>query len=213
MAASVLALALTLALELNHVAAQNKSGTETAVLAGGCFWTMQAVFDKVPGVITTEVGFTGGRTERPTYAQVVAGGTGHLEAVRIEFNPGVVSFAQLLDVYWRNIDPTRTDEQFCDIGRAYNPTVFYIGEAQQRAALASKAAVEKSKPFSASIRTPIIAAPTFWPAEDEQQQFYRREPERYAAYVRGCGRAERLERLWGPATTRPKTETGSRSTQ
>ncbi|MGH6624343.1 MAG: peptide-methionine (S)-S-oxide reductase, partial [Burkholderiaceae bacterium] len=106
-----------------------------------------------------------------------------------------------------------TDEQFCDIGRAYNPTVFTLGEAQQRIALASKAAIEKSKPFSASIRTPVLAAPTFWPAEDAHQHFYQREPGRYAAYVHGCGRAERLERLWGPATTRPKAETESRSTQ
>lgn len=205
-------LASLLALTVEPAAAQHKAASETAILAGGCFWTMQAVFDKVPGVISTEVGFAGGRTERPTYAQVVAGGTGHLEAVRIEFNPGEVSFTQLLDVYWRNIDPTRTDEQFCDIGRAYNPTVFFTGEAQQQLALASRAALEQSKPFLATIRTPVVVAPTFWPAGDEHQQYYRREPERYAAYVRGCGRAERLERLWG-STTRPKTETGSRSTQ
>lgn len=193
-----------LVLGVGDLAAQGKTATDTALLAGGCFWTVQAVLDKVPGVVATEVGFAGGRTERPTYAQVVAGGTGHLETVKVEFDPRVISYSQLLHIYWRNIDPTRSDEQFCDIGRAYNPTVFYIGAEQQRIAIASKAALEKTKPFRAAVRTPIVAAPTFWPAEAEQQQYYRREPERYAAYVRGCGRAERLGELWGVTETRPK---------
>jgi peptide-methionine (S)-S-oxide reductase len=170
--------------------------TETALLAGGCFWTLQAAFDRLPGVLATSVGFAGGRTENPTYVQVVAGGTGHLETVRVEFDPRVLSFSRLLEAYWRNIDPTRSDEQFCDIGRQYNPTIFYENEAQHEAAVRSRSELERSKPFRGTVRTPIAPAPRFWPAEAEQQQYYLKQPELYARYVRGCGRADRLAQLW-----------------
>ena len=158
---------------------------------------MQVVFDRVDGVVATTTGFTGGRSRDPTYEQVLAGGTGHVEALLIEFDPARVSFAQLLDVYWRNIDPTRVDEQFCDIGRQYNPVVFHFTEAQRAAAEASRAALERSKPFSARIRTPIAPAGAFFPAAAEHQYFHEKFPERYAQYVRGCGRDSRLQRLWG----------------
>jgi peptide-methionine (S)-S-oxide reductase len=171
--------------------------SETAVLAGGCFWTLQAVFDRVDGVTFTNTGFTGGTMRNPTYDEVRGGRSGHMEALRIEFDPARVSFAQLLAIYWRNIDPTRVDQQFCDIGRQYNPTVFYLDDAQRVVAEASRADLERSKPFSARIRTPIAPAAAFYPAGDEHQRFYEQFPDRYASYVRGCGRASRLAMLWG----------------
>ena len=123
----------------DSAASRATPAVEVAILAGGCFWALQAVLDRGDGVIATTTGFTGGHTRNPTYDDVVAGGTGHLEAVKVEFDPRRVSFSRLLDVFWRNIDPTRVDEQFCDIGRQYNPTVFHLTEAQLDAALASQA--------------------------------------------------------------------------
>lgn len=158
---------------------------------------MQALFDRLPGVVSTAVGFAGGSSSSPSYSQVVAGGTGHLETVRIEFDPRRLSFAQLLEVYWRNIDPTRSDEQFCDIGRQYNASIFYLDETQRVAAERSRAELDRNKPFRAAIRTPVAPAPRFWPAEADQQQYYLKQPEAYARYNRGCGRAERLAQLWG----------------
>lgn len=170
---------------------------DIAILAGGCFWTLQAVFDRVDGVAFTTTGFTGGHTRRPTYEQVVAGRSGHVEALRIEFDPARVSFAQLLDIYWRNIDPTRERQQFCDIGDWYRPVVFYLNEAQRQAAERSRATLERSKPFSARIVVPIAPAAAFHEAGDEHQRFYEKSADRYAQYVRGCGRDARLRQLWG----------------
>ncbi len=117
--------------------------------------------------------------------------------MRVEFDPRVLSFSGLLEAYWRSIDPTRSDEQFCDIGRQYNPTIFYENEAQREVAVRSRSELERSKPFRATVITPIAPAPRFWPAEAEQQQYYLKQPELYARYLRGCGRAERLAQLWG----------------
>ncbi|MCU0951325.1 MAG: peptide-methionine (S)-S-oxide reductase MsrA [Burkholderiaceae bacterium] len=174
-----------------------RAAPHSAILAGGCFWTLQRVFDQVDGVTFTTTGFIGGTLRNPTYEQVTGGRTGHMEAVKIEFDPARVSFAQLLDIYWRNIDPTRVDQQFCDIGRQYNATVFYLDEAQRLMAEASRAALERSKPFSARIRTPIAPATEFFPAGDAHQRFWELQPDRYASYVRGCGREHRLSMLWG----------------
>jgi peptide-methionine (S)-S-oxide reductase len=181
----------------DSAASRAAPATETALLAGGCFWSLQALFDRVDGVVATTTGFTGGRTRNPTYDEVLGGGTGHVEAVLVEFDPQRLSFARLLDVYWRNIDPTRENQQFCDIGRQYNPVIFVRSEAQRAVAEQSKAALERSKPFAARIRTPIVAAGEFFPAEDEHQRFFDRFPDRYAQYVRGCGRERRLRMLWG----------------
>jgi peptide-methionine (S)-S-oxide reductase len=171
--------------------------TEVALLAGGCFWTMQVVFDRVDGVLATTTGFTGGRSRNPSYEEVLGGRTGHVEALLIEFDPQRLSFAQLLDVYWRNIDPTRENQQFCDIGRQYNAAIFVLDARQRAVAEASKAALERSKPFAARIVTPILPAGEFFPASDEHQRFHEQFPDRYAQYVRGCGRALRLRALWG----------------
>jgi peptide-methionine (S)-S-oxide reductase len=170
---------------------------EVALLAGGCFWTVQAVFDRVDGVLATTTGYAGGHVRNPTYEQVLGGRTGHVEAVLIEFDPRRVSYAQLLEVFWRNIDPTRENQQFCDIGRQYNAVVFALDPAQRAAADASKAALARSKPFSAPLRTPIVAGGEFFPAEEAHQRYFDQSPERYAQYVRGCGRERRLRELWG----------------
>jgi peptide-methionine (S)-S-oxide reductase len=170
---------------------------EVALLAGGCFWTVQAVFDRVDGVLATTTGFAGGTVRNPTYEQVLGGRTGHVEAVLIEFDPRRVSYAQLLEIYWRNIDPTRENQQFCDIGRQYNAVIFALDPAQRATAEASRAALERSKPFSARVRTPVVAGGEFFPAEEEHQRYFDQSPDRYAQYVRGCGRERRLRELWG----------------
>jgi len=173
------------------------TATETAVFAGGCFWCTESDFDKVKGVVATTSGYIGGHKNNPTYKEVSAGGTGHTEAVKVEFNPAQVSYAELLKVFWRNIDPTTADAQFCDHGSQYRSAIFYMNEEQKRLALASKAALEKNKPFKESIVTEITQATMFYPAEDYHQNYHDRNPVRYNYYRWGCGRDARLEELWG----------------
>jgi peptide-methionine (S)-S-oxide reductase len=168
-----------------------------ATFAGGCFWCVEADFDKVDGVISTTSGYIGGRVPNPTYAQVSAGTTGHTEAVEIVFDPRKVSYEKLLEVFWVNIDPTAVNRQFCDVGSQYRSAIFVHDEAQRRAAEASKAALEKNKPFAQPIVTPIETATTFYPAEDYHQDYYRKNPIRYKFYRNGCGRDARLHELWG----------------
>jgi peptide-methionine (S)-S-oxide reductase len=179
-------------------AAEEPSGAlDVATFAGGCFWCMEQPFDNVDGVISTIAGYTGGDVENPTYAQVSSGGTGHAEAVRITYDPNQVSYDDLLEIFWRNIDPTTPDRQFCDRGSQYRPAIFYHGEAQEEAALASLARIEATKPFKDPIRTEILAAAAFYPAEDYHQDFYVTNPIRYKHYRFGCGRDRRLRQLWG----------------
>jgi peptide-methionine (S)-S-oxide reductase len=173
--------------------------TETATFAGGCFWCMQPPFDALPGVIRTTVGYTGGHVDNPTYEQVSAGGTGHAESIEIEYDPGRVSYEQLLQVFWHNIDPTAKDRQFCDSGHQYRSAIFTHGEAQREAAKRSKAALEASGKLPGPIVTEILPASTFWPAEEYHQEYYRKNPLRYKYYRWGCGRDARLEQLWGDA--------------
>lgn len=169
----------------------------TATFAGGCFWCVEADFDKVPGVISTTSGYIGGRSANPTYEQVSAGGTGHTEAVQVVFDPAKVSYEKLLTYFWRTIDPTVKDRQFCDTGSQYRTGIFVHDAEQKRLAEASKAALEKSKPFSAPIVTEITLAATFYPAEDYHQDYYLKNPVRYNYYRSGCGRDKRLKQLWG----------------
>ena len=173
--------------------------TEKATFAGGCFWCMEAPFDKLPGVVSVTPGYTGGREKNPTYEQVSAGGTGHAESVQIVFDPAKTSYSRLLDIYWHNIDPTVTDRQFCDVGSQYRSAIFYHGEEQHRAALRSKAALEKNKPFKGAVVTEITAAGEFYPAEEYHQHYYKKNPLRYKYYRGGCGRDHRLNELWGNA--------------
>jgi len=170
---------------------------ETAVFAGGCFWCTESDFDKVKGVVETTSGYIGGHKKNPTYKEVSAGGTGHTEAVKIDYDPGQVSYAELLKVFWRSIDPTTPDAQFCDHGSQYRSGVFYLNEEQKRLAMESKSVLEKNKPFKEAIVTEITEASMFYPAEDYHQNYHDRNPVRYKYYRWGCGRDARLEELWG----------------
>lgn len=172
-----------------------------ATFAAGCFWCTEAAFDKVKGVVETISGFMGGTTPNPTYKQVSAGGTGHAEVVQLKYDPSQVSYKELLDVYWRNVDPLDKDGQFCDRGDQYKPVIFYHNEEQKRLAEESKVALEKSGRFSQPIVVEIAAASTFTPAEDYHQDYYLRNPIQYFIYRQGCGRDARLEALWGKAKT------------
>ena len=172
-------------------------GHAVATFAGGCFWCMEPPFDKLPGVDATISGYTGGRTANPTYEQVSSGSTGHAESVDVIYDPAKISYEKLLEVYWVNIDPTTKDRQFCDSGTQYRTAIFYHDEAQRKAAEASKAALERSKPFAQPIVTQIVMAGAFTPAEDYHQDYYKKNPVRYNFYRTGCGRDARLKQLWG----------------
>ncbi len=171
--------------------------TAIATFAGGCFWCMQPPFDKTPGVIKTTVGYTGGHVDNPTYEQVSAGGTGHAESIQIEYDPSRVSYEQLLQIFWHNIDPTVRDRQFCDVGHQYRTAIFYHDEAQREAAERSKTTLEASGKLPGPVMTEIVPATTFWPAEEYHQEYYKKNPIRYKYYRWGCGRDKRLEELWG----------------
>ena len=168
-----------------------------AVFAGGCFWCVESDFDKVPGVISTTSGYTGGTTRNPTYEQVSSGNTGHAESVEIKFDPSRVSYKQLVEHYWRTIDPTTKDREFCDVGTPYRTAIFAQNAEQLKIAEASRAALEKSKPFSAPIVTEVVKAGEFYPAEDYHQDYYEKNPVRYKFYRYRCGRDARLKQLWG----------------
>lgn len=168
-----------------------------ATLAGGCFWCVEADFDKLPGVVSTTSGYIGGMRANPTYEQVSGGRTGHFEAVEIVYDPTRITYAQLLDHFWVNIDPTVDDRQFCDIGPQYRAAIFVHDEEQRRVAEASKAALQKSKPFAKPIVTPILPATTFFNAEEYHQDYYLKNPIRYRYYRSGCGRDARLTEIWG----------------
>ncbi|UFS68696.1 peptide-methionine (S)-S-oxide reductase MsrA [Geomonas sp. RF6] len=170
---------------------------ETATFAGGCFWSMEPVFDHLPGVVSVTPGYTGGRTEEPTYEEVSSGRSGHVEAVQILYDPKRTSYGKLLEVFWRNIDPTVKNRQFCDVGPQYRSVIFFETEAQRRLAERSREALERAGLFDGRILTEIIPARAFYPAEDYHRQFYRKHPTRYAQYWHGSGREKRLSELWG----------------
>ncbi len=168
-----------------------------ATFAGGCFWCMEPPFDKLEGVLSTTSGYIGGRKPDPTYAEVSAGGSGHAEAVQVAFNPSKISYEALLEVFWRNIDPTTLDRQFCDTGDQYRTGIFYHGEAQRSLAEQSKKKLEAEGILDRPIVTEITSAGVFWPAEEYHQDYYRKNPLRYPYYRSSCGRDRRLEELWG----------------
>lgn len=185
----------TLATSINDCSAALKQ--EKATFAGGCFWCMEAPFDKLDGVVSVTAGYTGGSVKTPTYEQVSAGVTGHTEAVQIVFDPVRVSYARLLEIFWHNIDPTVKDRQFCDIGNQYRSGIFYHSEQQRQVALQSKSALDRNKPFREPIVTEITAATEFYPAEEYHQHYYKKNPLRYKYYRSSCGRDKRLKELWG----------------
>jgi peptide-methionine (S)-S-oxide reductase len=172
-------------------------GMAQAIFAGGCFWCMEPAFDKIDGVASTTSGYTGGTKASPTYEQVSAGGTGHTEAVRIVYDPAKVSYAKLLEVFWRNIDPVTPNAQFCDQGSQYRSGIFYGNEAEKQAAEESKAKLAASGRFKQPIVTEITQASAFYPAEDYHQDYYTKNPLKYKYYRFGCGRDKRLQELWG----------------
>ncbi len=170
-----------------------------ATFAGGCFWCVESDFDKIGGVISTTSGYIGGTVVKPTYEQVSAKSTGHAEAVEVLYDPSKVSYERLVEYFWHTIDPTVKDQQFCDRGSPYRSAIFAQNAEQLKVAQASRAALEKTKPFKEPIVTEILLAPTFYPAEDYHQDYYLKNPLRYKYYRDGCGRDSRLKQLWGDA--------------
>jgi peptide-methionine (S)-S-oxide reductase len=167
-----------------------------AVFGGGCFWCMEKPYDQIEGVYMTTSGYAGGDVERPTYEQVSAGGTGHVEVVQVRYDPDKVSYAKLLNTYWRNIDPLAVNRQFCDGGAQYRSVIFYADEEQRALAEASRAELQKR--FEQPIATEVLPLSSFWPAEDYHQDYYQRNPIRYSYYRSRCGRDARLREIWGP---------------
>jgi len=179
--------------------------TETAIFAGGCFWCVEEAFEKVPGVTAAVSGYIGGTVANPTYQQVSGGATGHAEAVQVTYDPGKVTYTQLVDWFWRNIDPLDAAGQFCDKGSEYRSAIFYSGDAQKKIAEDSKQALQASGRFKQPIATEITAAGSFYLAEDYHQDYYKKNANRYQFYKHGCGRVQRLEQIWGKATPPPNS--------
>ncbi|MCX5724917.1 MAG: peptide-methionine (S)-S-oxide reductase MsrA [Nitrospirae bacterium] len=168
-----------------------------AYFAGGCFWCMEEAFEKVEGVSSVISGYMGGTVANPSYEEVSAGRTGHAESVEVVYDPAKVSFQQLLGVFWRNVDPLTANAQFCDHGSQYRAALFFQTSEEKRLAELSKQAIEQSARFAAPIATQIVPAAQFYPAEEYHQDFYKKNPVRYKFYKYNCGRAQKLEELWG----------------
>jgi len=177
--------------------AEPSQSAATAILAGGCFWCVEADFEKLDGVIDVASGYTGGHVENPTYKQVSSGRSGHIESARIRFDPAVISYEQILEYFFHHIDPTRNDGQFCDGGTQYRPAIFYLDEDQQRQAEAVMQRIEQGKPFPQPLKVELIKATAFYPAEEYHQDYYKKNPLRYNFYRYSCGRDARVEELWG----------------
>jgi len=175
----------------------DKTQYQIATFAGGCFWCMEPPFDKLDGVISTTSGYTGGNKKNPTYKEVSRGGTGHAEVVQVIYDPRRISYDELLNEFWHNIDPTNANGQFCDWGSQYRSEIYYHNAEQEKLAKQSKAALIELKPFDAPVVTAITEASTFYPAEDYHQDYYQKNPVRYKFYRYGCGRDKQLEELWG----------------
>jgi peptide-methionine (S)-S-oxide reductase len=168
-----------------------------ATFAGGCFWSMEAPFDQLSGVVSTTAGYAGGTEPNPRYEQVASGATGHAEVVQVVFDPAKVSYEQLLATFWKNIDPFDPEGQFCDRGRQYRTAIFFETDEQKQAAEASKENLESQGRLPAPIATEIVRLRAFYPAEVEHQDFYQKNMRRYWSYRQGCGRDKRLKQLWG----------------
>lgn len=171
--------------------------TESAILAGGCFWCVESDYEKLEGVIEVISGYTGGHVDNPTYQLVGTGKSGHIEAAEIFYDPEKINYQQILDFFWRHIDPTNDKGQFCDFGPQYRPAIFYKDDQQKQIAEASLRAITKDKPFKEPIRVELIKSSKFYPAEDYHQDYYKKNPYRYKFYRYSCGRDKRVEELWG----------------
>jgi peptide-methionine (S)-S-oxide reductase len=168
---------------------------KTAIFAAGCFWCVEEAFDKVAGVVETTSGYTGGVVPNPTYEQVSAGNTGHAEALRVKYDPARVTYAQLLETFWHNVDPFDAGGQFCDRGSSYRSAIFVMTDEEERLAKDSKEQVAKQ--FSQPVATQIVRATPFYPAEGYHQDYHTKNPLKYGFYKWNCGRAQRLEQIWG----------------
>lgn len=198
--AGLVALGLTVgAMPAGSQPAAATAATATATFAGGCFWCMEPPFDALDGVLSTTSGYTGGRTKSPTYEQVSDGQTGHTEALEVVYDPAKITYARLLEVFWRNVDALDGGGQFCDRGSQYRPAIFYHGDEQQQLAEASKARIATQ--LASPIPVQVVAATAFYRAEEYHQDYYRKNPVRYKFYSWNCGRQQRLEKLWGRAPT------------
>jgi peptide-methionine (S)-S-oxide reductase len=191
----VTGLAVALALIAGMAMPAPAAERATAIFAGGCFWCVEADFDKLPGVIATTSGYTGGTVANPTYGQVSAGGTGHAEAVEVVYDPAKVTYARLLDYFWHHVDPTVKDRQFCDNGHQYRTAIFVANEEERKLAEASKQQVAKE--LGKTIYTEIDKAGPFYKAEDYHQDYYEKNPAKYKFYRWSCGRDQRIEQVWG----------------
>lgn len=192
--ASLFGVLITLGIAPALVVAQQ---TSTATFAGGCFWCMEAPFDVLDGVVSTTSGYTGGHVANPSYEQVSAGGTGHAEAVEVVYDPNVIDYRTLLDVFWRNVDPYDAAGQFCDRGSQYRSAIFVHDEKQRRLAEESLAALQRAGRIDGAVATEITAAGPFYPAEEYHQNYYEKNPIRYNFYRFTCGRDGRLDEVWG----------------
>jgi len=173
------------------------ANSAAAVFSGGCFWCIQVPFDDVKGVLATYVGYTGGTKENPTYDEVSTGETGHRESIEVFYDPKQISYRQLLDVFWRNINPTQADGQFYDIGSQYTTAIYYANDEEKRDAEASLDALQKSGKFTVAIATKLLPLGKFWPAEEHHQKYSHKNPEHYEAYHDGSGRADYFHDTWG----------------
>ncbi|CUS33406.1 Peptide methionine sulfoxide reductase MsrA [Candidatus Nitrospira nitrosa] len=187
----------TLLAQVPLAEAPGASPSAKAYFAGGCFWCMEEAFEKVEGVVSVVSGYMGGTAANPTYEEVSAGRTGHAESVEVIYDPTKVTYQKLLDAFWHNVDPLTPNAQFCDHGTQYRSAVFYSNEEEKRQAEESKSAIEQARKFPAPIVTQLVPAATFYSAEDYHQDYYKKNPLRYKYYKYGCGRANRLEALWG----------------
>jgi peptide-methionine (S)-S-oxide reductase len=192
-------LALTIFLIGIHTTSRAASGITQgkAYFAGGCFWCMEEAFEKVERVLAVTSGYMGGTVVNPSYEAVSAGRTGHAESVEVVYDPAKISYQKLLDTFWLNVDPITPNAQFCDHGNQYRSAIFFQTDEEKRASDASKQAIEQSKRFTEPIVTQIVMATQFYPAEEYHQDFYKKNPIRYKYYKYSCGRAQRLETLWG----------------
>ncbi len=183
--------------EVKDVMETTNTQVRTATFAGGCFWCTEADFEKIPGVVKVISGYTGGSKDKPTYEEVSAGKSGHVEAVQVYYDPGQITYNQLLDVFWRDVDPTDGGGQFVDRGSQYRSVIFYQNDDQRQAAEKSKEALNKSGRFDKPVTTEILPLGKFYEAEDYHQDYYRKNPLRYKYYRHGSGRDQFLEKVWG----------------
>ena len=195
--ALLLSALVALSVDSSRAQTSSPSRTKTAVFAGGCFWCIQPAFDKAKGVIKTVVGYSGGTEPNPTYELVSSEKTGYRESIEITYDPTKISFDQLLDIYWRQIDPTQADGQFTDIGSSYRAAIFYNNNEEKKIAEASKEKLARSGKFDKPIVTEILPAMKFYPAEAYHQKYYRQNPEHFEAFEKGSGRVSFEKKKWG----------------